>query len=203
MRNLLTVNVGSSSVRLDAFELAEPAPVHLRRRKDDRDEADPRRALVEFAAEAGVHAVAVAHRIVHGGRTLTKTQVVGGAEEAEIDRLGELAPLHNPPALRWLRASREAFGAGVPQVAVFDTAFFADLPAVASRYALPPQLAEANDIQRYGFHGLAHALMWRRWTQVGGAPLSRAITLQLGGGCSITATADGRPLDTSMGFSPP
>lgn len=133
---------------------------------------------------------------------MTVARVIDDA--AEIERLGALAPLHNPATLTWLRAARSVFEASTPQIAVFDTAFFAQLPAVASRYALPPELAEANGIRRFGFHGLAHAYMWRRWKQLTPNPnaANRLISLQLGGGCSITATAAGRPLDTSMGFSP-
>ena len=202
MSILITVNVGSSSVRLDAFDVGMSSSVRRCGRKYARDEADPSMTLSQFLLDNDLpHPAAVTHRIVHGGRSLTRTQIVGAEEEAQIERLGDLAPLHNPPALRWLRAARDAFD--VPQIAAFDTAFFADLPAVAARYALPPQLAEANGIRRYGFHGLAHAFMWRRWTQLqpDGAA-ARILTLQLGGGCSITATAAGRPLDTSMGFTP-
>jgi acetate kinase len=89
-------------------------------------------------------------------------------------------------------------------VAVFDTAFFANLPRVAAEYALPARLGVERNVRRYGFHGLAHEAMWRGWCERyphlprGG----RLITLQLGGGCSMAAIDQGRPADTSMGFSP-
>ncbi len=96
---------------------------------------------------------------------------------------------------------RAAFGGKVPQVGVFDTAFFADLPAVATR-CLHRGWRRTTASGATGFHGLAHAFLWRRWRRLGGTARSRAITLQLGGGCSVTATAGSQPVDTSMGFSP-
>lgn len=204
MSTLLTVNVGSSSVRLDAFALDVLGRPRLAQRRYDRsiDEL-PADVLSRFTTERDLtHPVAVAHRVVHGGSSMTQTQVVDDVQE--IERLSELAPLHNPATLTWLRAARSVFGPRIPQIAVFDTAFFADLPAVASHYALSPDLAETHGIRRFGFHGLAHAYMSQRWAQL--APESKAasrlVSLQLGGGCSVAAIAGGRPLDTSMGFSP-
>jgi acetate kinase len=107
-------------------------------------------------------------------------------------------------AIRWIDAARSVCGAGVTHVAAFDTAFFAALPRAAAEYALPPDLGVELGIRRYGFHGLAHEAMWRRWCELepklqwGG----KLITLQLGGGCSMAAIDEGRPRDTSMGFSP-
>ncbi len=90
------------------------------------------------------------------------------------------------------------------QVAVFDTGFYAALPEVARSYALPQQLVRRLGLRRYGFHGIAHQAMWRRWRQLRPeiAEGGRVISLQLGAGCSITAIANGLPQDTSMGFSP-
>jgi len=145
-----------------------------------------------------------AHRVVHGGINLTKSRLIDQAVEQEIDRLAPLAPLHNPVALRWIRATRRTLGTGVPQVAVFDTAFFTALPEIARTYAIPHELAEEHGLWRYGFHGLAHQAMWLKWRELKPNALqeARVISLQLGAGCSITATANGAPRDTSMGFSP-
>jgi acetate kinase len=121
--------------------------------------------------------------------------------EAEIERLAPLAPLHNPLALAWIRACREQLGAELPQVAVFDTGFYARLPEVARTYALPYTLMRKLIVRRYGFHGLAHEAMWRRWRALRSADKC-VISLQLGAGCSITAVCNGAPVDTSMGFSP-
>ncbi len=86
---------------------------------------------------------------------------------------------------------------------MFDTGFYADLPEIASDYAIPYGLAERWSIRRYGFHGIAHQAMWRRWQALEpGRAHAPVITLQLGSGCSATAVEDGQPVDTSMGFSP-
>jgi len=92
----------------------------------------------------------------------------------------------------------------VPQMAVFDTAFFQDLPAVAATYPLPVALCIEHGIRRYGFHGIAHRAMWQCWAEARAdlASGGRLLTLQLGGGCSMAAILRGRAMDTSMGFSP-
>jgi acetate kinase len=201
----LTVNAGSSSVRLAAFVREGAVLRACGAEHHGPGSAAPSDLLQSFAAR---HLPAapqrVAHRIVHGGPRLTSTRAIDSAVEAEIDRLTPLAPLHHPAALAWVRACREAFGADVPQVAVFDTAFFAAMPAVATTYALPWQLAEAHGLRRYGFHGIAHQALWSRWRELrpdvpeGG----RVISFQLGAGCSVTAVDRGAARDTSMGFSP-
>lgn len=202
---LLTVNAGSSSIRLAAFwqegeSLSRQASGHF-----SGDRNDPAEVLRAFLKDHRIEVVAVvAHRIVHGGMRLTAPCRIDTAVEAEIERLAPLAPLHNPRALEWIRACRALFWADTAQVAVFDTAFYAALPEVATTYALPRTLAAKHGLKRYGFHGIAHQALWRRWRTLrpdvpqGG----RVISLQLGAGCSITAIRDGHPLDTSMGFSP-
>jgi acetate kinase len=201
---LLTVNSGSTSVKLALYE---PVPG-----------GEPRRVATEQHSGAALDALTVlrglesqltsapqvvAHRIVHGGTRFVQPTRLDRTAVAAIEQLSPLAPLHNPVALRWVAAVRELWGE-LPQVAVFDTAFFARLPRIAAEYALPASIGTAHGVRRYGFHGLAHESMWRRWCALhpqlpqGG----RLITLQLGGGCSIAALDRGRPLDTSMGFSP-
>lgn len=201
--HILTVNAGSSSVRLALFERrADGKLVAIAHEHLDATPEPSARLLADFLAAS--EADAVAHRVVHGGEQLVRSVLVDASVRAEIRRLAPLAPLHNPMALAWMRASDELLGPAVPQVAVFDTAFFADLPEVARTYALPRALAAKHGIKRFGFHGLAHQAMWRRWRRLrpdvpeGG----RVISLQLGAGSSITAIRDGQPLDTSMGFSP-
>jgi acetate kinase len=202
--NVLTVNGGSSSVRLAAFA-CEPALTRLADHHAARDAA-PEAALREFVDGHGIEDVgAIAHRVVHGGTQSSRARIIDAAVEAEIARLAVLAPLHNPRALRWVAACRAVFGDRVPQIAVFDTAFYAALPAAAASYALPRDLCERHGIRRYGFHGLAHRAMLRRWRALCPSHLNdggRVISLQLGAGCSATATEGGAPRDTSMGFSP-
>jgi acetate kinase len=171
---------------------------------------DPARApaaLRAFASEPGLEPIsAIVHRVVHGGERLIAACRIDSEVEAEIERLCELAPLHNPPALLWIRAARAGFP-GIEQIAAFDTAFFAGLPAVARTYAVPALWAGQDALRRYGFHGLAHGFLWQRWLGLRSAASARSagdrvISLQLGSGCSIAAIRDGVPLDTSMGFSP-
>lgn len=201
--SILTVNVGSSSVRLAAYAADGTLIASMH-----HDAAGPQAITPMLAAFLRANAIpavsAVGHRIVHGGARLTAACRVTAAVEAEIAALGPLAPLHNPVELAWIRTCRETFGASVPQVAVFDTAFFAGLPPLARHYALPRELTERLGLRRYGFHGLAHQAMWRRWSTSAGATRTagRVISLQLGSGCSITAIRDGKAVDTSMGFSP-
>ncbi len=205
--SLLTVNVGSSSVRLVAY--ADPGAGQGGRLADEHlliapgTTLDPLAALQAFEERPGIGPIAaVAHRVVHGGARLTGSCRIDAAVEAEIDRLGELAPLHNPPALAWIRAARARLPAAA-QVAVFDTAFFHALPPHAQDYALPAAWARSDPLRRYGFHGLAHRSLWQRWAALRPAGAGgRVISLQLGSGCSIAAIRDGLPLDTSMGFSP-
>lgn len=204
IRKLLTINAGSSSVRLALFECSnDMIKLLARERLDGAGEADEA-LLRDFlgASEKGVDLVA--HRVVHGGNRLREARVIDDETEQEIERLTPLAPLHNPLALRWVRACRNVTGRDVPQVAVFDTSFFITLPEVASTYALPQSLCRELGLRRYGFHGIAHSVMLSQWQTLrpelpaGG----KVITVQLGSGCSITAIKDGQVLDTSMGFSP-
>lgn len=146
----------------------------------------------------------VGHRVVHGGDRFVGSTVITEEVEAGIDALSELAPLHNPACLAGIRGAREALGHTLPMVAVFDTAFHKTMPIVAKRYAIPMALADRYRIYRYGFHGIAHASLAHGYAAATGIPLERArlITLQLGNGCSMTAIAQGRSVDTSMGFTP-
>ena len=114
-----------------------------------------------------------------------------------IEQLSALAPLHNSIALHWIKSARKVLGGNVRQIAVFDTAFYHDLPEVAQTYAIPQALARQHGIKRYGFHGLAHQSMWHRWCELRPELQGRGrmISLQLGSGCSLTATVDGKPRD--------
>ena len=205
---VLTVNGGSSSVKLAAYRSDDPAsrtaPVraaveHL------TGKPDPRETLLAFMRKLGpADLTAVAHRIVHGGTRFVAPVAIDADVEAALHELSELAPLHNPLALAWVDAAREVCGAQVPQIAVFDTAFFAGLPRHASEYALPASAGATLGVRRYGFHGLAHGALWQRWCELNPERVQggRIITLQLGSGCSMAAIDRGRPIETTMGFSP-
>jgi len=202
---ILTVNTGSSSVRLAAFVIKGSGRDIQARGHFQIGEKDPGTLLRTFIDANRIQEVsAVAHRVVHGGMNLAGPCMIDSGVEREISRLSALAPLHNPAALKWIRLCREFFGEHVPHVAVFDTAFYSGMPEKASVYALPAGLCKKFDVRRYGFHGLAHGAMLRRWQEIHPHPEGggRVISLQLGAGCSITAVKDGRAVDTSMGFSP-
>jgi acetate kinase len=150
---------------------------------------------VTSLAEAPRDVHAVGHRIVHGGPRFRDPMLVDDSVVAGLERLVELAPLHNRPALEALADARRAFP-DVPHVAVFDTAFHATLPEDAYTYALPLRYRDELGIRRYGFHGLS--VQWA----ASRVPVARLVVCHLGGGCSVTAVLDGRSVDTSMGFTP-
>jgi acetate kinase len=145
----------------------------------------------------------VGHRVVHGGAEFRESVLIDSKVKRAIDGLSQLAPLHNPPALKAIEAT-ETLLPGVPQVAVFDTAFFARLPPKAFLYAIPYTYYEAWGIRRFGFHGLSHAYCAERVAQMLDRPLSslRLISCHLGGGCSAAAVRGGIAIATTTGFSP-
>ncbi|HXH10595.1 MAG TPA: acetate kinase [Alphaproteobacteria bacterium] len=147
---------------------------------------------------------AVGHRIVHGGDRFQTSILIDDEAIEALAALEELAPLHNPPAIRAIRACRAALGASTPMVAAFDTAFHRTLPGYAATYALPYDLAERYRIRRYGFHGLAHRSLALRYAELTGIAREQVtiVTLHLGNGCSACAIRHGVSVDTSMGFTP-
>jgi acetate kinase len=146
---------------------------------------------------------AVVHRIVHGGVAIAQPRLVDDAVLDAIEKASIFAPLHNPPALATIRAVSRMLP-GVPEVVMADTAFHQSLPPRAWTYAIPKELASRYGIRRFGFHGIGHSYMMERYAEIAGKPASELdlITLQLGAGCSITAIAKGRSVDTSMGLTP-
>ena len=147
---------------------------------------------------------AVGHRFVHGGNALVDPVVVDRDVLSALDALSHLAPIHNPIALDGIRETRTLLGEGAPIVCVFDTAFHRTLPAVASTYAIPHELATRHRIKRYGFHGIAHGSLVQGCLDFAGPThrRDRLILLHLGSGCSITAVEGGQSVDTSMGLTP-
>jgi len=147
---------------------------------------------------------AVGHRVVHGGHRFIEPTPVDDRVIDVIETLRYLAPLHNDPSLKAIRAARTILDAALPMVAVFDTAFHAGMPEHSSRYAILQELATKHHIRRYGFHGLAHRYMTERYALMNKKALEQVklVTLQLGNGCSAAAIDKGRSVDTSMGFTP-
>ena len=155
-----------------------------------------------LSARADIHAVG--HRVVHGGEQFRSSVLIDAAVLQGIEDNVELAPLHNPHNLRGIEAIRQALGAGVPQVAVFDTAFHHTLPEHAYLYAVPYPLYRRHKIRRYGFHGTSHRSIAYRFRKITARERNdvRIITLHLGNGCSACAIQGGVSIDTSMGFTP-
>jgi len=179
-------------------------------RRDGRvaDHEAALRTAFDLFAEAGqdldtLGLVAVGHRVVHGGQRLYRPTVVDGSVLDQLRELAPLAPLHNPPAVLGIEVARRVLP-DLPHVAVFDTAFFHDLPAAASTYAIDRELAARWKIRRYGFHGTSHQYVSQQAAEFLGAPLEslNQIILHLGNGASASAIAGGRPVDTSMGLTP-
>lgn len=146
---------------------------------------------------------AVGHRVVHGGEEFFCSKLIDDDVIAQIEKCSDIAPLHNPANLLGIRAVSEVLPT-VPQVAVFDTAFHQTMPAYAYMYALPYEYYEKYRIRRYGFHGTSHKYVSAKGARFTGLDLenSKIITCHLGNGSSITAIANGKSIDTSMGFTP-
>ncbi len=149
---------------------------------------------------------AVGHRVVHGGERFAESVLIDDDVIAAIEQFARLAPLHNPPNLQGIRASRSRLPS-LPMVAVFDTAFHQTMPQYAYIYGLPYELYEQHGIRRYGFHGTSH----RYVSQVAAEMLAQRgirpqdqhiVTCHLGNGCSMAAVLGGKCIDTTMGFTP-
>jgi acetate kinase len=145
----------------------------------------------------------IGHRVVHGGEAFREPVIIDDRVVGVIRELSALAPLHNPANLMGIAAAMET-APEVPQVAVFDTAFHQSIGPAAYHYALPRDIAAANGIRRYGFHGTSHAFVARQAAAFLGRPLTQCnlITLHLGNGASMAAIRGGRCIDTSMGMTP-
>ena len=158
--------------------------------------------IEDVRSVADVHAVG--HRVVHGGERFTHSVLITDEVVRGIEDCIDLAPLHNPSNIKGIVAAREVFGAGLPQAAVFDTAYHQTLPDYAYLYALPYQLYRRHRIRRYGFHGTSHRYVAYRYRQMRGIPreATNIITLHLGNGCSSAAIRGGDSVDTSMGLTP-
>ena len=146
---------------------------------------------------------AVGHRCVHGGEEFTGSVLITDAVVKAIEDCCELAPLHNPPNLIGIRACQKIMP-GVPNVAVFDTAFHANMPEKAYLYAIPYELYEKHKIRKYGFHGTSHKYVSMMAADMLGKPYNQTklVTCHLGNGASVCAIDKGVSVDTSMGLTP-
>lgn len=202
---ILTLNAGSSSLKAAVFEIGATLPVEIARTNIDGRSgqagavADAMTWLDAQASEKKV--VAIGHRVVHGGSKFHAPERLTPAVIAELEALVPLAPLHQPECLAAIQAVAEA-RPELPQVACFDTAFHWSRPAVGQRLGLPREMFDAG-LRSYGFHGLSYEHIARRLQNIdpelaGG----RVVAAHLGSGASLCAMADGRSVETTMGFSP-
>lgn len=160
---------------------------------------NPETGVIKSMDEIG----AVGHRVVHGGENFSESVIITPEVKATIAACSELAPLHNPANIIGIEACEKAMP-GVPNVAVFDTAFHQTMPATAYMYALPYEYYETYKVRRYGFHGTSHKYVSAKAAEVLGKDISelKIITCHLGNGSSIAAIENGKVVDTSMGFTP-
>lgn len=197
---ILVVNAGSSSLKLRVLDADDAlvATADLPAARGARDAAPVAAALADIK-DIG----AVGHRVVHGGSEFTGPVVIDDDVVRRLEAFTDLAPLHQPGALLGIAAVRAALP-GVPQVACFDTAFHAKIPAAAATYALPREWTRRLGLRRYGFHGLSHAYAARRAAELLRRELRelRLVTCHLGAGVSLAAVRDGHSVDTTMGFTP-
>jgi acetate kinase len=221
---ILCLNCGSSSLKFALYRLTGTQETRLAHGAVERigladghlwlqgaDDTEPVRdprefpdhaaavaAMFEAAAQGGFpHPVAVGHRVVHGGPDHSSPERVEAPLLAELRRLVAFAPLHLPSAIQGIEAVTARFP-GLPQVACFDTAFHRRMPELAQRFPLPHDLWDEG-IRRYGFHGLSYEYIV---ASLGTAAQGRLMIAHLGNGASLAAVYNGRPLDTSMGFTP-
>lgn len=225
---LITVNGGSSSVKLAAYTCGEQRQLVMRAHiegigkaeplmtvshADNRppdtctvqvmDHASAASALVKWLDHSGFDPiVAVGHRVVHGGMHLLDHEVITPNLVAELRRVQYLDLAHLPLEIALVQAFTERFP-GVPQVACFDTAFHRDLPRTAQLLPIPRRYLDTG-VRRFGFHGLSYTYLMQALEQAGGQESAngRVILAHLGSGASMAAVHEGRPVDTTMGFTP-
>ena len=223
---ILVVNCGSSSLKLALFDdrhqkIASAVAERLNQKDafarisgDQEPLSLPAEASQEKALQTLVATfrerdlmtsapAAIGHRVVHGGETFREAVIITDSVIGAIEQCASLAPLHNPVNLAGIQATLALFP-GVPQTAVFDTAFHQTLPQHAFLYALPRAWYRDWGVRRYGFHGTSHGFMAGETARLLNKPLKRTslISAHLGNGCSITAIRNGTSVDTSMGLTP-
>ena len=223
-KTVLVLNAGSSSLKYQLLrggasvaagnvtEIGRDAVYKMSlpaKREWDCKAPDHSEALSHIVKELSVHDISVAtltgvgHRVVHGGSSFTCSVLIDDAVESAIEKLIPLAPLHNPANLNGIRAARQLFP-GVPQVAVFDTAFHQTMPEDAYTYGLPLEFRDALGVRRYGFHGTSHLYVSRVAAVMMGGDIKdvNLVTLHLGNGSSLCAVRGGLSIDTTMGLTP-
>ncbi len=204
---VLVLNAGSSTLKWSALAVAGQArplaggTVEWQSGQGDNPTDEIRQVYRRAVQDLPAPPVAVGHRLVHGGPRFRAAVAITGEVRQALDQLVEIDPLHTPAALAGIDAVR-AEAPDLPQVAAFDTAFHVTLPEAAAIYPLPWEWSERFGLRRYGFHGLSVAHSVRQVSRRLGATPARLLVCHLGSGCSLTAVAGGRSLDTTMGYTP-
>ncbi|WP_404329541.1 acetate kinase [Mesobacillus maritimus] len=230
MAKMIAINAGSSSLKFQLFEMPSEEvitkgiveriglkdsifqiSVNGEKQKDVLDIPDHEVAvkmLLDKLTTLGIiksidEIVGVGHRVVHGGEEFSDSVVITDEVIEKIEKLSELAPLHNPANLTGIRAFQQALPS-IPAVAVFDTAFHQTMPENSFLYSLPYDYYKEYGIRKYGFHGTSHKYVSERAAEMLGRPIEhlRLISCHLGNGASIAAIEGGKSIDTSMGFTP-
>ena len=221
----LVINCGSSSIKIDVIpaQAIEQYPNSAEKRRKIRVErlgqencecrffgtkerfpyANHQQALQLIFKRIDFEITAIAHRIVHGGKNFRQSVLITPEIIQEIERISHLAPLHNPANISGIIEAQNIFP-DIPHIGIFDTAFHAQLPSRSKNYAIPKDLAQKYEIQKYGFHGPSHDWVSQRASQKLKIPRERLkiITCHLGNGASICAIEKGRSVETSMGMTP-
>ena len=198
----LIFNRGSSNIKCSLYEFHR-APKELIPplwEAQVENEGGTQKALSRLLQGKSDQIDVIGHRIVHGGKTFTESALIDADVKQKMRALSELAPLHQLLELEGIEALEKRFP-GVPQVAVFDTAFHRGLPLVAKVYPGPYRWFEEG-IQRYGFHGISFQYCVRRSGELLGERANRLVICHLGAGASLCAVKEGKSVDTTMGFTP-
>lgn len=204
--SILVFNAGSSSLKAKLFDpkLKEVKSFKIERIGGDEVKNHLEATKIVLNKLQGTDPRFIGHRIVHGGDKFKDLTEINNEVIGEIEELSSLAPLHNPPAIEVIRAVEQQYNnKTIKQYACFDTAFFVDLPREAKYYPLPYEYYKKG-IKKYGFHGISHQYTFEKTKELINKKTEElnVITIHLGAGCSITAIEKGRPIETSMGFTP-
>jgi len=199
---ILVLNCGSQSIKWKVFD--KNLKVVKEGKCGDLELLDFEKALLsELKKIDGTQIDLIGHRVVHGRDIFMKPTEIKKENLADLEKLNNLAPLHNPFNVFGIKTCLELFPKA-KQIAVFDTEFFKDLSEKVFTYALPEQIVQKNGYRRYGFHGISHEYVAKEASKAIKKPFNKLkiITCHLGGGASITAIKSGKAIDTSMGFTP-
>lgn len=230
--NILVFNCGSSSLNYKLYQTdnqntltvlafgkahrvnvkgTEPAFLEHHWKKQSRkletplpDHAHAARLILQHLTEQGLQISTMGHRFVHGGELFKSSTLLDEAALRKLETCMPLAPIHNPNSMSVIQVCKQA-SPGIPQYAVFDTAFHANIPDYACKYALPYNISEKYGLRKFGFHGLSYTYVCQAAAQFLGKELSaiRIIACHLGtGGSSVAAISHGTSIDTSMGYTP-